>query len=176
MTAPGQLEQKERYHWSSERAFVFSMSAAAIGLGNLWRFPYIAGQNGGGAFILAYLIALLVIVLPIMMLEVAIGRLAKGSTVQSFGEVKLPIGKIFGWFVVTLTAVITSYYIVITGWTLGYAVEALTGELEPFAAFTTGYQSFWYFLIVMALLFILLNQGIQAIEKLNEVHLSTPFY
>jgi NSS family neurotransmitter:Na+ symporter len=66
--------KKNRKQWSSETAFVFSMAAAAIGLGNLWRFPYMAGENGGAAFIVAYLLALVVVAMPIMMLEVAAGR------------------------------------------------------------------------------------------------------
>jgi hypothetical protein len=96
------------------------MAAAAVGLGNLWRFPYMVGENGGAAFILAYLIALIVIVLPIMMLEVSAGRLAQGGAVHTFAQVNR-FGKLFGWCVVALTAGITSYYLVITGWTLGYA-------------------------------------------------------
>lgn len=64
MRRPGAETGKNRGQWSSEPAFIFSMAAAAVGLGNLWRFPYMVGTYGGGAFILAYLIALVVICLP----------------------------------------------------------------------------------------------------------------
>src|SRR6056297_4281214 len=110
--------EEDRKQWSSEPAFIASMAAAAVGLGNLWRFPYIAGENGGGAFVVAYLLALVVVVLPIMILEVAAGRLAKGSTVHTFRQIGR-FGVVYGWFVVVVTMVITSYYLVITGWTLG---------------------------------------------------------
>ncbi|MDD4357085.1 MAG: hypothetical protein PHN98_07510, partial [Smithellaceae bacterium] len=94
--------EESRKQWSSESAFVASMAAAAVGLGNLWRFPYIMGENGGGAFVVAYLIALIVVVMPIMILEVAAGRLSKGSTVGTYRQVGR-FGTIYGWFVVLVT-------------------------------------------------------------------------
>ncbi len=78
---------QSRKQWSSEPAFIASMAAAAVGLGNLWRFPYIVGENGGGVFVIAYLLALFIVVLPIMMLEVAAGRLTHGNTVATFRQV-----------------------------------------------------------------------------------------
>ena len=158
----------QRAQWSSEPAFVFSMAAAAVGLGNLWRFPYMVGENGGAAFILAYLIALAVVALPVMMLEVGAGRLAQGSAVSSFRQVHR-FGAIFGWGVVLLTFAITSYYLVVTGWTLGYAVNAVTLSLEPFSEFTAQYNSLWYFLITTALAIGVLVHGVSAIEKLSKL-------
>ncbi len=166
MTKPGELESKDRAQWSSERAFIFSMAAAAVGLGNLWRFPYMVGENGGAAFILAYLIALIVIVLPIMMLEVSAGRLAQGGAVHTFAQVNR-FGKFFGWCVVALTTGITSYYLVITGWTLGYAVDAWRGDVRDFDVFTGGYNSLWYFFAVAVLVVALLIKGVKAIEQFS---------
>jgi neurotransmitter:Na+ symporter, NSS family len=142
------------------------MAAAAVGLGNLWRFPYMVGENGGAAFILAYLIALIVIVLPIMMLEVSAGRLAQGGAVHTFAQVNR-FGKFFGWCVVALTAGITSYYLVITGWTLGYAVDAWRGDVRDFDVFTGGYNSLWYFFAVAVLVVALLIKGVKAIEQFS---------
>ena len=99
--------EESRKQWTSETAFVASMAAAAVGLGNLWRFPYIMGENGGGAFVVAYLIALVVVVLPIMLLEVAAGRLSEGNTVHTYRQVNR-FGAIYGWFVVLVTLAITS--------------------------------------------------------------------
>lgn len=158
----------QRAQWSSEPAFVFSMAAAAVGLGNIWRFPYMVGENGGAAFILAYLIALVVVALPVMMLEVAAGRLAEGSAVSTFRQVHR-FGAVFGWGVVLLTVLITSYYLVITGWTLGYAVNAFTLNLESFDAFTANYNSVWYFLITTVAALAILYHGVSAIEKLSKV-------
>ncbi len=157
----------QRAQWSSEPAFVFSMAAAAVGLGNIWRFPYMVGENGGAAFIIAYLIALAVVALPVMMLEVAAGRLAKGSTVSTFRQVHR-FGGIFGWGVVLLTVLITSYYLVVTGWTLGYTVSAVTLNLPSFGEFTGAYNSLWYFFITTAAALAVLYHGVSAIEKISK--------
>ncbi len=157
-----------RAQWSSEPAFVFSMAAAAVGLGNLWRFPYMVGENGGAAFIVAYLIALVVVALPVMMLEVAAGRLAQGSVVGTYRGVTR-LGAAYGWAVVGLTIIITSYYLVITGWTLGYAVDAFRMNLTEFDDFTAGYNSVWYFLAVTALAAVVLLKGVRAIEGFSKL-------
>ncbi|AFG37025.1 sodium-dependent transporter [Spirochaeta africana] len=160
---------KQRAQWSSEPAFVFSMAAAAVGLGNLWRFPYMVGENGGAAFIIAYLIALAVIALPIMMMEVGAGRLAQGSAVATFRTAHPRIGSMYGWLVVLLTIAITSYYLVITGWTLGYAVRAVSFNLTTFDEFSAGWESLWYFFAVTVLAVLLLIKGVSAIEKLSKL-------
>jgi neurotransmitter:Na+ symporter, NSS family len=157
-----------RAQWSSEPAFVFSMAAAAVGLGNLWRFPYMVGENGGGAFILAYLLALVVVAIPVMMLEVAAGRLRQGSVVTTYRGVTR-FGAAYGWMVVLLTVIITSYYLVITGWTLGYAVDAFRLNLSEFDDFTAGYNSVWYFFAVTVLAAAVLLKGVRAIETLSKL-------
>lgn len=160
--------EESRAQWSSEPAFIASMAAAAVGLGNLWRFPYIMGENGGGAFVLAYLIALLVVVMPIMILEVAAGRLSKGSTVGTYRQVNR-FGVVYGWFVVLVTMAITSYYLVITGWTLGYATDALRGDTRVFNEFSAGFNSLWYFLAVIAMAAMVLARDVRAIETLSKL-------
>ncbi|WP_371060883.1 sodium-dependent transporter [Rhodosalinus sp. 5P4] len=162
------LRPEVRAQWSSEPAFVFSMAAAAVGLGNLWRFPYMVGENGGGAFILAYLVVLFGLAVPIMMLEVAAGRLQHGSVVTTFAGLTR-LGRPYGWFVVALTVVVSSYYLVITGWTMGYAVNALRQEITLFRDFTAGYGSVWYFLAVTALCGLVLLRGVRAIEALSKL-------
>ena len=147
---------------------MFSMASAAVGLGNLWRFPYMVGEHGGGAFIFAYLICVALIALPIMLLEVGAGRMAQGNVVTTFRKVG-QIGTAYGWFVVLLTILITSYYLVITGWTLGYAVSALQMSVEPFDEFTSGYNSVWYFLIVTILASLVLIRGVSAIERYAKI-------
>lgn len=159
---------KSRKHWSSEPAFIASMAAAAVGLGNLWRFPYIVGENGGGVFVVAYLLALFVVLLPVMMLEVAAGRLTQGNTVATFRQINR-WGGYYGWLVVGITIVITSYYLVITGWTLGYAIDASRGELRVFDEFTSGFNSFWYFLAIIGLASVVLIRGLRTIESLSKM-------
>ena len=164
---PGDETAKSRGQWSSEPAFVFSMAAAAVGLGNIWRFPYLAGEYGGGGFILAYLIAMAVVCLPLMYLEVAAGRLAQGNTVHTYRQVHRS-GAWYGWFVVGLTTVITSYYLVITGWTLGYAADAVRNNVRLFEDFSSGYASLFYLVVVVVLATILLIRGISAIESFSK--------
>lgn len=169
MTAhPGTETAKSRGQWSSEPAFIFSMAAAAVGLGNLWRFPYMVGEHGGGAFILAYLLALVIICLPIMYLEVAAGRLAQGNTVHTYRQVN-KLGTFYGWFVVGLTLMITSYYLVITGWTLGYAVDAVRDELQSFDDFSAGFNSLYFFFAIVLLTSLVLIRGLGAIEKFSKL-------
>ena len=163
---PGTETDRERAQWSSEPAFIFSMAAAAVGLGNIWRFPYLAGEYGGGGFILAYLVAMAVVCLPLMYLEVAAGRLAQGNTVHTFRQVHRT-GAWYGWFVVGLTTVITSYYLVITGWTMGYAVDAVRDEVRLFEEFSAGYASLFYLVAVVVLATVLLIRGIKAIETFS---------
>ena len=165
---PSSETDKSRGQWSSEPAFVFSMAAAAVGLGNLWRFPYMVGEYGGAAFILAYLLALGLICLPIMYLEVAAGRLAQGNTVHTYRQVNR-WGAWYGWAVVMLTFLITSYYLVITGWTLGYAVDAVRDELSVFSEFSDGYASLYYFLAILVLVSLVLLRGLAAIEAFSKL-------
>lgn len=130
----------ERPLWSSERAFILSAAAAAVGLGNLWRFPYMAGENGGAAFIVAYLFAVVVVGIPLMILEMAMGRHERGGVIAMFRHLN-PKAAAFGWLLMILALIIMSYYLVITGWTMGYAFAILTGDIPAFQEFTAGYGS-----------------------------------
>ncbi len=154
----------ERMRWSSERAFVFATAAAAVGLGNMWRFPYMAGEHGGGAFILAYLVSIVLLGFPIMLMEFGAGRTVEGSPVATFRE-KHRWTAIFGWIVVILTGIIMSYYLVITGWTLGYSVNSITGQVSAFENFSEQYNSLWYFIIVVVITTLVLIGGLSRIEQ-----------
>jgi neurotransmitter:Na+ symporter, NSS family len=151
-----------RSKWSSEKAFVFAMAAAAVGLGNIWRFPYMAGENGGAAFIMAYLVAVLVIGLPIMLVEISAGRVEKGGVVKTFRTVNRRAGW-FGWLVVGLTLVILSYYMVITGWTLGFALDSLSGSLRSFDDFTSSGEPLLYFGVVAVITALVAYRGVRLI-------------
>ncbi len=157
-----------RVYWSSESAFVFATAAAAVGLGNIWRFPYLAGENGGGAFIIAYIIAVITMGIPLMVLEISAGRAERGSPVRTFRKIMKKAAPV-GWLVVLLTLIIMSYYLVITGWTLGFAVESVRGELPSFSDFTSGYASLWYFFIVVAITSFVVARGVKMIEWLSKM-------
>ncbi len=158
-----------RVYWSSGRAFVFATAAAAVGLGNIWRFPYLAGENGGGAFIIAYIFAVLFFGVPLMILEISAGRAERGSPVRTFRRI-LKRAAPAGWLVVILTFIIMSYYLVITGWTLGFTVESFKGGgLPSFSEFVSGYASLWYFLIVAGITAFVVAHGVKMIEWLSKL-------
>lgn len=157
-----------RVKWSSEKGFVLATAAAAVGLGNIWRFPYIAGENGGGAFVIAYIVSVLLLGIPLMVLEMSAGNVEHGSPVRTFRSLhKRAAG--FGWFIVALTVVIMSYYLAITGWTLGFAVESYTGNIISFKEFTSGYASLIYFAAVAGLASMVVARGVKAIELLSKL-------
>ena len=157
-----------RAKWSSEKAFVLATAAAAVGLGNIWRFPYIAGENGGGAFILAYLIAVIAIGFPLMLIEISAGSTHQGGVVKTFRAINKKTAW-FGWLVVGLTLTILSYYMVITGWTLGFAVDSLRGgQLQSFEQFTSGYLPLLFFGIVLAITAFVSYKGVKFIELVTK--------
>jgi neurotransmitter:Na+ symporter, NSS family len=121
--------QNERESWQSKIGFIAAASGSAIGLGNIWRFPYLVGENGGAAFIILYLICIGIVGLPVMLAELSIGRaagknpfgafrlLAPGTPWKHLGSLGIVTG--FG---------ILSFYSVVAGWTLGYLVQGINGR------------------------------------------------
>ncbi len=121
-----------RGRWSSRMAFILAATGSAVGLGNIWKFPYIAGENGGGAFVLVYLICIALIGIPIMMSEVMIGRRGRLSPINTMAllaksEGANPRWKWLGVMGVVAGFLILSYYSVIAGWALYYVLEAGSG-------------------------------------------------
>jgi NSS family neurotransmitter:Na+ symporter len=119
-------------HWSSRMAFILAVTGSAVGLGNIWKFPYIAGQNGGGAFVLVYLVCVILIGMPVMMSEILIGRRGRRNpvaTMKLLGQEEGSSAR-WGWvggMGVLAGILILSYYSVIAGWTLAYVVKSATG-------------------------------------------------
>ena len=127
--ASGQA-QGPREIWSSKLGFLLATSAAAIGLGSLWRFPYVAGVNGGGAFVLLYILLIAVICTPLMIAEMVMGRRGHGSVVRSMArliaaESAHPAWRIIGWLSLAVPFFGLSYYSVVAGWGVDYAREAI---------------------------------------------------
>jgi NSS family neurotransmitter:Na+ symporter len=118
--------------WSSRLAFILAATGSAVGLGNIWKFPYIAGQNGGGAFVLVYLVCIAIIGIPIMMAEVMLGRRGRQSPINTMrtlaAEENLsPYWALLGWAGVVAGFLILSYYSVIAGWALAYVFRTGSG-------------------------------------------------
>ena len=122
----------KREHFGSSFAFIMAMAGSAIGLGNIWRFPYVVGEHGGGAFIFAYLICSALIALPCFICESIIGRRARKSVYNSFTTLAPGSKWRFMGLLSVLTAfIVVSFYCVVGGWSLDFLVRALTGHLAP---------------------------------------------
>jgi NSS family neurotransmitter:Na+ symporter len=119
--------------WSSRLAFVLAATGSAVGLGNIWKFPYVAGENGGGAFVLIYIICIAAIGIPIMMSEVMLGRRGRQSPINTMQTLADEEGQsrhwgLLGWMGVLAGFLILSYYSVIAGWALAYVLETAEGS------------------------------------------------
>jgi len=118
--------------WSGRFAFILAATGSAVGLGNIWKFPYITGENGGGAFVLVYLICIASIGIPIMMAEVMLGRRGRQSPINTMRSLAEEVGasrfwKYLGWAGVIAGFLILSYYSVIAGWALAYVFRTGSG-------------------------------------------------
>lgn len=125
--------------WSSRLMFILAATGSAVGLGNIWKFPYITGENGGGAFVLVYLICIATIGIPIMIAEIMLGRSGRQSPINTMrilakASNARPSWRYLGWFGVITGFLILSYYSVIAGWTLAYIVKAVSGDFSGVSA------------------------------------------
>ena len=107
--------------WSSRWLFVLAAAGSAVGIGNIWKFPYVAGQNGGGAFVIIYLVCVAAVGIPIMMSEIMLGREGRTSPINSMRKLTEsananPAWVLIGWLGVLAGFLILSYYAVIAGW------------------------------------------------------------
>lgn len=126
--------------WSSRLAFVLAATGSAVGLGNIWRFPYVASENGGGAFVLIYLGCIFLLGLPVLMAEVMMGRRGRRSPINTLRELARESGasskwQLIGWSGVTAGLLILSFYSVIAGWTLSYTWTYLRELVVPAVEF-----------------------------------------
>jgi NSS family neurotransmitter:Na+ symporter len=137
--------EQQRGQWSGRLGFILAAAGSAIGLGNLWKFPYVTHQNEGGAFVLVYIAAVILVGFPIMAAEVIVGRRARSSPVGTFLKLGAgrPGGKAWaalGFLGVSAGFIILSYYSVVAGWTLHYVLLTLQGELATLARDATALQ------------------------------------
>ncbi|MCA1031155.1 sodium-dependent transporter [Bacillus timonensis] len=175
------LAQQGREQWKSRTGFMLAAMGSAIGLGNIWKFPYITGEYGGAAFIIVYLICIALIGIPIMLAEFAIGRNTQKDAVGSFQE--LTPGK--PWFITGIFGVISaflilSFYGVVAGWALSYTTKAMSGDLlaippdklgDHFGGFIgTSLGPILWQLLFMAIVIVIVVKGIkEGIEKWNKI-------
>jgi NSS family neurotransmitter:Na+ symporter len=168
----------ERGSFSGRVGFILAAAGSAVGLGNIWRFPYLAGQNGGAIFLLFYLLCVFLLCYPVMVGEIAIGR---NTQSDAYGSYKKLGGKgwgLLGIFGILAGIFILSFYNVVAGWAFGYFLEISFGNLlnqNDFGAFFGNYindisDNFWFSLVFMVLTAIIVAQGIQkGIEAANKI-------
>ena len=171
--------------WSSQWLFVLAASGSAVGLGNIWKFPYIAGQNGGGAFVVVYLACVALIGIPIMTSEVLLGREGRQSPINTMRSLVLkakgsPLWVMIGWMGAVAGFLILSYYAMIAGWALYYILrladgtfEGATGEFanQAFEGFLAQpwHMIFWHTLFMVLTIFIVargVNRGLEVAIKI----------
>jgi len=162
----------QRGQWSSKIGFIFAAAGSAIGLGNIWRFPYVVGENGGAAFVLMYIIFVIIIGLPYMFAELALGRLAQKNPVGAIETIKP--GSSWKW--VGLLGVITgigilSFYGVIAGWTFGYIFKMASGTVGDFPEFVSNpFMVLLLFAFFMLLTTLIVYGGVEAgIERWSKI-------
>ncbi|WP_458187096.1 sodium-dependent transporter [Haladaptatus sp. NG-WS-4] len=117
----------QRETWTSRVGFILAAVGSAVGLGNIWRFPYVAGENGGAAFLIVYLIAAVVIGLPAMLAEFVVGRQTKKNIVDAFRNLGGPVAAVIGVLGLFTGLWILSYYSVVGGWVIQYIIGSLNG-------------------------------------------------
>jgi len=118
-------------NWTNRLSFIITTSAFSVGLGNIWRFPYITGEGGGGAFLLVYLVLILLVGIPIMTIEIGLGRMSGTTTLLGYGKLaKRPFWNIVGWLEVLTVMLIMMFYVMILAWVLIYFGESLSGNIQ----------------------------------------------
>jgi len=135
------IRESTREQWSSRLIFILAATGSAVGLGNIWKFPYITGENGGGAFVLVYLLCISLIGIPIMMAEIMLGRRGRRNPVDTMRLLaaesqRSPRWAWLGWIGILAGILIMSFYSVIAGWTVDYVYEAAAGHFVGLTAET----------------------------------------
>lgn len=165
---------------------ILATAGGAVGLGNVWRFPYMAGENGGAAFILIYMACMLLLGIPCMVSEFIVGRHGASNTYRAYGR----MGGAKGWRFVGLLGVltgflITGYYAVVSGWCLQYVYASIVGELRGDPSFVTAYFQafststvrpiFWLVLILLLTHFVIIHGVRGGIERASKILMPTLF-
>lgn len=163
-----------RSSWSGKWAFILAAAASAVGLGNMWRFPYLAAKYGGGTFLLTYVVLVFTFGISLMILEIAIGRKTGQSAINAFKQIAKKYAFI-GVFVSAIPFIITPYYCIIGGWVMKYAASYVTGGAldlanpDFFGGFITSpVESFIWMALFMVVVFVVVALGVKGgIEKAN---------
>lgn len=173
----------ERESFKSRLGFILVSAGCAIGIGNVWRFPYVAGENGGGLFVLLYLVFLVLMGIPVLTMELAVGRASRKSAVLGYKKLEKPKSKwhIHGWFCMLGCYLLMMYYTTVSGWMTSYFYKFATGTFESgmtseqvsgvFSQLqSTPIEMVIWMAIITILGFLVCSRGIQkGIEKVSKV-------
>ena len=176
----------KRESFQSRLGFLLVSAGCAIGIGNVWRFPYVAGQNGGGIFVLLYLIFLLIMGVPVLTMELAVGRASRKSAVLAYKALEKPGSKwhIHGWFCMIGCYVLMMYYTTVSGWMLSYFFKFATGKFTSgmdkesvgnvFQSLLSSPKEMGLWMAVTVVLgFLVCSQGLQkGVEKISKYMMS----
>lgn len=175
------MTHTKRATFGSKIGVILATVGCAVGLGNIWRFPYMLGENGGAAFLLVYISCILFLGIPVMITEFFIGRYSRKNAAGAF-KVMAPGTKwsVIGYNGVAAAFLILGYYAVVSGWTLEYIVQAFSGSLEgknatdfadEFTAFSTGvFRPILWTVVFIALTHIIIISGVkEGIERASKV-------
>jgi len=169
----GSSSSEDRGEWGSSFGFIMAAAGSAVGLGNIWRFPYITGQYGGGAFVFVYIICVILIGAPLLFNEIALGRLTGKNPIGAF---KVTGSNKFWTFIGALLAILVSffvltYYGVIAGWTIGYIFKTATSNATPFTEFAAnGMINIGMFAVFLVLVVVIVLGGVSGgIEKASKI-------
>ncbi len=163
--------QAGREHWGSRFGFLMAAIGSAVGLGNMWRFSYLAAENGGAAFVFLYILMIFVIGMPVLLAEMAIGRGAARGPIQALGFYGGRWWKSLGAVFVAAGFLIASYYSVIAGWTLRYTLEAIflgfaEDPVQHFDSIASGWDALtWHLAFMAGSLWIVANGVTAGIER-----------
>jgi NSS family neurotransmitter:Na+ symporter len=150
------------------RAF-FAAIGSAVGIGNIWRFPYIVGENGGGALLITYLIIIFTFGLSFMTLELAVGRYYKPSIITTLSNIRKKF-KWIGALIVSVTFVLASYYMIVIGWILSFFVITVLGLDTPFDEYTSSFYPVLSFFAVAIINYLIIRLGVsRGIEKISKI-------
>ena len=170
------VSNKNRDRWSSKIGFILATSGAAVGLGNIQKFPYITSQWGGGAFVLVYLLCVIIIGLPLILVEFSLGRFTRLNPKHAI-ESLCPHGvwKYFGLLSILTSFFILTYYIVISGWTFAYSLQMLSGKTLPIKSFA---QSAMFCIpasaIILLTSMVIVSRGLKSgIERASKIFMPT---
>ena len=171
----------ERAKFATKLGVIATTVGSAVGLGNIWRFPYEAGMNGGGAFLMIYILCVLILGVPVMCAEFIIGRKSKSDTVDAFKKL-IPGSRWYyiGYIGILASILILGYYMVISGWTLEYLFQAacnnLTGKTaaefkaEQNAFIQNDFRPLLWIYIFLFINYIIISKGVQkGIEKMSNI-------